>query len=103
MAGIAHATAFCPNLGIDFAQRTSSVHFLFKRGFKTGIGMVTLRTPMTEGVVLLFPSDMVDANIPVVMGLHVMRHCRLTLDFHRHELQSADPPLVFAYPPQIRT
>lgn len=60
----------------------------FGSSIKRSEGMTTLRMPLPDGQALLFGADVVDGDIPLLLGLDVMRCHGLIMDFHTDTMRS---------------
>jgi len=86
--GMAQAKAYCQYHGIRFNLKPSSVKFKFGDGGFPSEGTLLVRIPTPDGSFIALRIDVVQADIPMLLGLDVMDREKLVANNVLNELQS---------------
>lgn len=75
--------ACCALLDINLLSAVKGRKFTFKFGEPTheGIGNIRIRAPVSSNFFLSFTADVVEVDVPLLLGLYLLTQARLTLDF----------------------
>lgn len=87
VAGSAQARAFCDLLGGNFCLNPAAVLLLFSSVSAASIWTIELRISFPNGSCLFFDFHVLQADIPVLLGLDVMRGCEPVMHFKIGELR----------------
>jgi hypothetical protein len=78
--GIHQAIAYCHMIGIPFNPRRSPLSFRFGSDFQRSLGTIPIRIPTANGAFLSVQVDVVNIDIPFLLGLEFLKKESLYAD-----------------------
>lgn len=88
VCGKRQAHTYCPMVNIPFIVRQSSLNFKFGDMVTRSLGKMKFRFPCSNGGSLDMDIDIVDLDVPLLLGLRELRCHRLRLDYLSNTLEN---------------
>lgn len=88
VAGRRQAKAYCREAGVPFNLRKSDYAFRFGDGLYSSLGTIEIRLPTPDGSFLAMEVDVVDAYVPLLMGIDTLDREQLVADNVENVLDS---------------
>lgn len=76
------------NSKIKKENQTPKKHFRFGNKAHVSIGIIEVRMPVADDVVLTFTAQVVPIDVPVLVGLNIMKKLKLLINFDDGTIQS---------------
>lgn len=86
--GKKQAKAYCREAGVALKMRQSGYAFRFGYGLYATLGTIEVRIPMPDGSFLAMKVDVVDADVPLLLGIDTLDREKLVADNVRNTLDS---------------
>ena len=86
--GVKQAKAYCKMTGKRYVLQRSKTRYKFGDGCRNSFGALEIRLTIPHGGYLPIIADVVDADIPLLLGLDLLRQERLLLNYITNELES---------------
>ena len=86
VCGYKQAKAYCKRANIPFSLRKSNVAFKFGNSINSSLGIMEFRIPLPNNTYLPVFADVVDADIPFLIGLNYFDKEKLLPDNIRNKL-----------------
>lgn len=88
--GLLQVRAYCTLLNADLDDVLKGQKLLFTFGNKKhkGLGHITIRMPVSNGFFLSFTADVVDLDVPLLLGLDLLTQASLILYFAHDAMRS---------------
>jgi hypothetical protein len=80
VVGLAQAKAYCKYRGVQFKTKASNKAFRFGRQRQESLGELLVRLPLADGSFVSVEMGVVDADIPMLVGLDVLDKYALAID-----------------------
>lgn len=80
VVGIRPAKEYCKAAGIRYRTRALRTSFLFGDTLQQSLGKIVVRLPTRDGAFFTFKAYVVEANVPLLLGLEVLDRERLVAD-----------------------
>ena len=88
LIGLRQAKAYCRLVGQRLKLSRSQIRFKFGDGCRNSLGRMELRLPTPNGGYIPIHTDVVDSDIPLLLGLEFLRQELLLLNYLTNELES---------------
>ena len=88
VCGKRQAIAFCKTVSIPFALRPSNLKFKFGNTVTDSMGIMKFRCPAPDGGSIDLDMDVIDLDIPLLLGLRELRDHQLLVDYLDNTLLS---------------
>ena len=88
LIGLRQAKAYCRLVGQKLKLSRSKIRFHFGDGCRNSLGRMELRLPTPNGGYIPIHTDVVDSDIPLLLGLEFLRQELLLLNCLTNELKS---------------
>ena len=88
--GVNQAKAYCKMTGQRYNLQRSQTRYKFGDGCRNRFGAMEIRLPTPNGSYVPIITDVVQADIPLLLGLDFLRKERLLLNYLTNELESWD-------------
>ena len=90
VVGLKQAHAYCQLSGVPFKKRPSMTAFRFGDGTFQSLGSIPVRIPTPDGKFISIEMDVVQADVPMLIGLEVLDRERLIPDNVANKLRSLE-------------
>lgn len=88
VCGPRQALAYCRAVNIPFVLRPSQMSFKFGDFITPSKGLLKFRLPCPDGVSLDMDIDVVDLDVPLLLGLRELRHHKILVDYLSNTMEN---------------